>query len=246
MCGIVAATSFREVVPFLLEGLCRLEYRGYDSCGIATLENGVLKRSRTVSRVRELSELACQDGVTGTTGIAHTRWATHGAPEVCNAHPHVSRGHIALVHNGIIENFEDIRRDLLAKGYEFTSQTDTEVIAHLINDNDDGDLLQAVMSATKHIRGSYAIAVIATDEPNRVIAARQGSPMVIGLGDGENFVASDAMAVGGMTERIVHLHEGDVVDVRPNSWKVYERTEGGGLHSGKARGSGCACLCRCR
>lgn len=227
MCGIVAATSFREVVPFLLEGLCRLEYRGYDSCGIATLENGVLKRSRTVSRVRELSELACQDGVTGTTGIAHTRWATHGAPEVCNAHPHVSRGHIALVHNGIIENFEDIRRDLLAKGYEFTSQTDTEVIAHLINDNDDGDLLQAVMSATKHIRGSYAIAVIATDEPNRVIAARQGSPMVIGLGDGENFVASDAMAVGGMTERIVHLHEGDVVDVRPNSWKVYERTEGG-------------------
>lgn len=227
MCGIVAATSYRDVVPMLLEGLRRLEYRGYDSCGIATLDHGVLRRARTVSRVHELSERASQDGVTGTTGIAHTRWATHGAPEVCNAHPHVSRGHIALVHNGIIENYEKIRRDLQAKGYEFTSQTDTEVIAHLINDNDDGDLLQAVMSAVKHIRGSYAIAVIATDEPNRVIAARQGSPMIVGLGDGENFVASDAMAVGGMTERNVYIHEGDVVDVRPDSWKVYERTEGG-------------------
>lgn len=227
MCGIVGIVSYRDVVPMLLEGLRRLEYRGYDSCGIATLDNGVLKRVRTVSRVHELSERASQDSVTGTTGIAHTRWATHGAPEVCNAHPHVSRGHIALVHNGIIENYEKIRRDLQAKGYEFTSQTDTEVIAHLINDNDDGDLLQAVMSAVKHIRGSYAIAVIATDEPNRVIAARQGSPMIVGLGNGENFVASDAMAVGGMTERIVYIHEGDVVDVRPESWKVYERTEGG-------------------
>lgn len=227
MCGIVGIVSYRDVVPMLLEGLRRLEYRGYDSCGIATLDNGVLKRARTVSRVHELSERASQDSVTGTTGIAHTRWATHGAPEVCNAHPHVSRGHIALVHNGIIENYEKIRRDLQAKGYEFTSQTDTEVIAHLINDNDDGDLLQAVMSAVKHIRGSYAIAVIATDEPNRVIAARQGSPMIVGLGNGENFVASDAMAVGGMTERIVYIHEGDVVDVRPESWKVYERTEGG-------------------
>ena len=227
MRGIVAATTYRDVVPMLWEGLRRLEYRGYDSCGIATLDHGVLRRARTVSRVHELSERASQDGVTGTTGIAHTRWATHGAPEVCNAHPHISRGHIALVHNGIIENYEKIRRDLQAKGYEFTSQTDTEVIAHLINDNDDGDLLQAVMSAVKHIRGSYAIAVIATDEPNRVIAARQGSPMIVGLGDGENFVASDAMAVGGMTERIVYIHEGDVVDVRPDSWKVYERTEGG-------------------
>lgn len=227
MCGIVAITSKNEVVDKLLVGLRRLEYRGYDSCGIATLDHGVLKRARTVSRVQELSERASQDGVTGSTGIAHTRWATHGAPEVCNAHPHISRSHIALVHNGIIENYEELRRDLQAKGYEFTSQTDTEVVAHLINDNDDGDLLQAVMSAVKHIRGSYAIAVIATDEPNRVIAARQGSPMIIGLGDGENFVASDAMAVGGMTERIVHLHEGDVVDVRPDFWQVYERTEPG-------------------
>ena len=154
-------------------------------------------------------------------------WATHGAPEVCNAHPHISRNRIALVHNGIIENHEEIRRELQAKGYEFTSQTDTEVVAHLINDNDDGDLLKAVMTAVTRLRGSYAIAVIAADEPDRVIAARQGSPMVVGVGDGENFIASDAMAVGGTTDRIVYVHEGDVVDVRPDSWQVYERTEAG-------------------
>lgn len=233
MCGIIAATSNRDIVPILLEGLRRLEYRGYDSCGIATVKENSLRRARTVFRVKELSECVTKDGVNGTTGIAHTRWATHGAPEVCNAHPHISRDHIALVHNGIIENYEEIRRDLQTKGYEFTSQTDTEVIAHLINDNDDGDLLKAVMSAIKLIRGSYAIAVIATDEPNRVIAARQGSPLIVGLGDGENFVASDAMAVGGMTDRIVYIHEGDVVDVRPDSWKVYERTEGGDYISAK-------------
>ena len=233
MCGIIAATSNRDIVPILLEGLRRLEYRGYDSCGIATVKENSLRRARTVFRVKELSECVTKDGVNGTTGIAHTRWATHGAPEVCNAHPHISRDHIALVHNGIIENYEEIRRDLQTKGYEFTSQTDTEVIAHLINDNDDGDLLKAVMSAVKLIRGSYAIAVIATDEPNRVIAARQGSPLIVGLGDGENFVASDAMAVGGMTDRIVYIHEGDVVDVRPDSWKVYERTEGGDYISAK-------------
>lgn len=227
MCGIVAAASYRDVVPMLLEGLRRLEYRGYDSCGVATLDNGVLKRARTVSRVHELTERVAEDEVRGNVGIAHTRWATHGAPEVCNAHPHVSRNHIALVHNGIIENHEEIRRELQAKGYEFTSQTDTEVIAHLINDNDEGDLLKAVMAAVKRLRGSYAIAVIATDEPGRVIAARQGSPMVVGLGDGENFVASDAMAVGGTTDRIVYIHEGDVVDIRPNAWQVYERTKNG-------------------
>lgn len=227
MCGIVAAASYRDVVPMLLEGLRRLEYRGYDSCGVATLDNGVLKRARTVSRVYELTERVAEDGVKGIVGIAHTRWATHGAPEVCNAHPLVSRNRIALVHNGIIENHEEIRRELRARGYEFTSQTDTEVIAHLINDNDEGDLLKAVMAAVKRLRGSYAIAVIAADEPDRVIAARQGSPMVVGLGDGENFVASDAMAVGGTTDRIVYIHEGDVVDIRPNAWQIYERTENG-------------------
>lgn len=227
MCGIVAAISYKNVVHDLIEGLQRLEYRGYDSCGIATVSNGSFSRVRSISRVNELAEQVEKQGVCGDVGIAHTRWATHGAPEVCNAHPHISCGHIAVVHNGIIENYEQLRRGLLTKGYEFTSQTDTEVIAHLINDNDDGDLLRAVMSAVKLIRGSYAIAVIANDEPNRVIAARQGSPMVVGIGDGENFVASDVMAVEGITKRIVYIHEGDVVDVRPDSWKVYERTEGG-------------------
>ena len=217
MCGIVAAISYKNVVHDLIEGLQRLEYRGYDSCGIATVSNGSFSRVRSISRVNELAEQVEKQGVCGDVGIAHTRWATHGAPEVCNAHPHISCGHIAVVHNGIIENYEQLRRGLLTKGYEFTSQTDTEVIAHLINDNDDGDLLRAVMSAVKLIRGSYAIAVIANDEPNRVIAARQGSPMVVGIGDGENFVASDVMAVEGITKRIVYIHEGDVVDVRPDS-----------------------------
>lgn len=227
MCGIVAAASHRDVVPMLLEGLRRLEYRGYDSCGIATLDGTELRRARTVSRVQELSERVGEDGIHGTAGIAHTRWATHGAPEVCNAHPLVSCGHIALVHNGIVENYEEIRHSLQCKGYEFTSQTDTEVIAHLINDCDSGDLLQAVKTAVKQLKGSYAIAVIATDEPDRIVAARQGSPMVLGLGDGENFIASDAMAVGGITEHIVYIAEGDVVDVRPDAWQVYERAEAG-------------------
>ena len=227
MCGIVAAASYRNVVPALLEGLRRLEYRGYDSCGVATVTEEGLRRARSVARVKELSEQVESDALTGLTGIAHTRWATHGAPEVCNAHPLMSRSHIALVHNGIIENYEEIRAELKAKGYEFTSQTDTEVIAHLINDCDEGDLLRAVQKAVGRLRGSYAIAVIASDEPHRLIAARQGSPLVLGLGEGENLVASDAMAVAGITDRIVYLAEGDVVDVKPDAWQVYERGDGG-------------------
>ena len=227
MCGIVASISFRDVVPTLLEGLGRLEYRGYDSCGVATLNGGTLRRVRTVSRVEELGTLVDQDGIHGTVGIAHTRWATHGVPEVCNAHPLVSGEHIALVHNGIIENFEEIRRALQHKGYEFTSQTDTEVIAHLINYFDQGDLLQAVKSAVKQLKGSYAIAVIANDAPERIVAARQGSPMVLGIGDAENFVASDALAVAGITDRIVNIADGDVVDVRRDSYQIYERTDTG-------------------
>ena len=155
MCGIFSATSYRDIVPLLLEALARLEYRGYDSCGIATLDNNVIKKARTVGRVQELTKCTLQDGLKGTVGIAHTRWATHGAPELCNAHPHISCEHIALVHNGIIENHEEIRRSLQAKSYKFTSQTDTEVIAHLINYCDSGDLLQAVMTAVKKLKGSY-------------------------------------------------------------------------------------------
>lgn len=214
-------------MPTLLDGLRRLEYRGYDSCGVATVDKRSILCARSVARICNLASKVELEGIHGRTGIAHTRWATHGAPEVCNAHPLVSRGHIALVHNGIIENHEEIRRGLQARGYEFTSQTDTEVIAHLINDYDHGDLLEAVKTAVSQLKGSYAIAVIATDEPDRIVAARQGSPMVLGLGDGENFVASDAMALGGITERIVYIAEGDVVDVRPDAWQVYERTASG-------------------
>lgn len=227
MCGIVAAASHRNVVPMLIEGLRRLEYRGYDSCGVATVKEDGLHRARSVSRVKELEEAVIKDDLTGNTGIAHTRWATHGAPEVCNAHPLMSRNRIALVHNGIIENFEEIRAQLQAKGYEFTSQTDTEVIAHLVNFYDtDNDLLKAVSRATADLKGSFAIAVISVDDPHRIVAARQGSPMVLGEGEGEVFVASDAMAVSGVTERIVYLADGDIVDMHPDSWAVYEKQDG--------------------
>lgn len=223
MCGIVGVVSHNNVVPILLEGLRRLEYRGYDSCGVATLEKGILRRVRTVSRVSNLADQVKTDRVHGCTGIAHTRWATHGAPEICNAHPLISRQRIAVVHNGIIENHEELRKQLQTKGYEFTSQTDTEVIAHLINDFYEGDLLQAVTKAICYLKGSYAIAVIASDEPNRIVAARQGSPLVLGIGDRETLVASDAMAIGNVTEKIVYLSEGDVADLKPDSWKVYAR-----------------------
>lgn len=223
MCGIVGAVSHNNVVPILLEGLRRLEYRGYDSCGVATLENGIIRRVRTVSRVSNLADQVKTDRVHGFTGIAHTRWATHGAPEICNAHPLISRQRIALVHNGIIENHEELRQQLQAKGYEFSSQTDTEVIAHLINDCYEGDLLLAVSKSILYLKGSYAIAVMASDEPNRIVVARQGSPLVLGIGEREILVASDAMAIGNVTENIVYLSDGDVADLTPNSWKVYAR-----------------------
>ncbi|MDB5811078.1 MAG: glmS [Betaproteobacteria bacterium] len=224
MCGIVGAVAARNVVPVLLEGLRRLEYRGYDSCGVA-VNNGGLKRARSVRRVQDLVIQVEESKFTGTVGISHTRWATHGAPVTMNAHPHFSRDRVALVHNGIIENYEDIRQELHSVGYEFESQTDTEVIAHLVEHLYQGDLLKAVQAAIKRLRGAYAIAVFCRDEPQRVIAARFGSPLVIGLGTNENFVASDAMALAGTTERIVYLEEGDVADVRQDAVQIYDRGE---------------------
>ncbi len=221
MCGIVAAASYRNIIPQLLEGLQRLEYRGYDSCGVATLSNGTIERARSVSRIKDLITQVNDAHLEGVTGIAHTRWATHGAPDVCNAHPLVSNGTIAVVHNGIIENYDEIRSRLQQEGYVFTSQTDTEAIAHLIHQLYKGDLLEAVTKTLSYLRGSFAIAVICTDEPHRVVAARQGSPMVLGLGERENFVASDAMAISSVTDKIVYLQEGDVVDIQPDSWNVY-------------------------
>ena len=231
MCGIVAAVSTRNIVPVLLEGLKRLEYRGYDSCGVAVHLNGELTRARSTSRVSELEGNVAADGIQGGTGIAHTRWATHGVPAVHNAHPHFSTGptsksdanvasvgRIALVHNGIIENHEELRADLQAKGYVFTSQTDTEVIAHLVDHLYSGDLLDAVQRTVVQLRGAYAIAVFCRDEPHRVIGAREGSPLVMGVGTderaGDHFLASDAMALAGVTNQIVYLEEGDVVDMQ--------------------------------
>ncbi|MFY7913089.1 MAG: glutamine--fructose-6-phosphate transaminase (isomerizing) [Rubrivivax sp.] len=227
MCGIVGAVSQRNIVSILVEGLKRLEYRGYDSCGVAVHQDGQLRRARSTSRVAELQEQVDSDHIQAGTGIAHTRWATHGAPAVHNAHPHFSagpgatadaQGVIALVHNGIIENHDELRAELKARGYVFTSQTDTEVIAHLVHHHYEGDLFEAVQRAVLRLKGAYAIAVFCRDEPQRVVGAREGSPLVMGVGTGErageHFLASDAMALAGVTDQIVYLEEGDVVDLQ--------------------------------
>ena len=226
MCGIVGAVAQRDIVPILLEGLRRLEYRGYDSCGVAVNANG-LKRARSVARVAELETQVKETGFSGNTGIAHTRWATHGAPATNNAHPHFSMNKngdhcVALVHNGIIENYEEIRRELKELGYVFESQTDTEAVAHLVNHLYDGDLLRTVQKTVKRLHGAFAIAVFHKDEPHRVIGARLGCPLIVGLGKGENFVASDAMALAGTTDQIIYLEEGDVVDVQLNAVHIYD------------------------
>ena len=227
MCGIVGAVSTRNIVPVLVEGLKRLEYRGYDSCGVAVHQNGGPRRTRSTSRVAELDQQVAQDGVAGTTGIAHTRWATHGVPAVHNAHPHFSGDRIALVHNGIIENHDELRAELRGKGYVFESQTDTEVIAHLIHQLYDGDLFDAVQRATLRLKGAYAIAVFCRDEPHRVVGAREGSPLVLGVGQGETFLASDAMALAGVTDQIVYLEEGDVVDLQLGKHWITHREANG-------------------
>jgi len=234
MCGIVGAVARRDIVPVLIEGLKRLEYRGYDSCGVAVYQQG-LKRSRSVARVAELEAQTTATGLAGQIGIAHTRWATHGAPATNNAHPHFStrngKPRIAVVHNGIIENYEAIRSELSGKGYVFESQTDTEVIAHLLNDLYDGDLLRTVQRAVKQLHGAFAIAVFCDDEPLRVVGARVGCPLVVGLGDGENFVASDAMALSGTTDQIIYLEEGDVVDVTLEGIAITDRQDAPALRS---------------
>ena len=229
MCGIVSAVSQRNIVPVLLQGLQRLEYRGYDSCGLAIHDGSGPKRARSTARVAELQAQTEADHLQGTVGIAHTRWATHGAPAVHNAHPHFSHGadgkstaKIALVHNGIIENHEQLRAQLQAKGYVFESQTDTEVIAHLIDSLYQGDLLQALQAALPQLHGAYALAVFHRDEAHRVVGARQGSPLVLGVGQGETFLASDAMALAGVTDQIVYLEEGDVVDMQLGKYWVMD------------------------
>ena len=213
MCGIVGAVATRDITPILVEGLRRLEYRGYDSCGVALLQDGELTRSRSTARVAELQSQIKQLALAGNLGISHTRWATHGAPVTGNAHPHFSRDEVAVVHNGIIENYESIRADLKSAGYEFVTETDSEVIAHLIHQLYRGDLLAAVRAAVARFKGAYAIAVMHKGEPQRLVGARSGSPLVVGMGKDENFLASDALALAGTTDQIIYLEDGDVVDI---------------------------------
>jgi len=219
MCGIVAAVASRNVVPILIEGLRRLEYRGYDSAGVAVI-NGSLKRVRSCGRVAALHKLTQEQNLEGTIGIGHTRWATHGAPSERNAHPHISGG-ISVVHNGIIENHAEIKAALRARGYEFTSDTDTEVIAHLIHSHA-GNLFEAVQAASRELKGAYAIAVIAAADPSRLVVARMGAPLLLGLGDGENFAASDTSALLQVTRRVIYLEEGDCAEVTLRTVRVVD------------------------
>ena len=224
MCGIVAGVAGRDVVPVFLQGLKRLEYRGYDSCGVAVVRNGEIDRARSVARVKDLAEQVQAEGMQGTVGIAHTRWATHGGPVVANAHPHIAGNRIALVHNGIIENFAQLRAELEATGVTMQSQTDTEVLAHLVNFYLEDDLLEALKKALSRVTGAYAVAVFDKRHPERIVGARQGSPMVVGLGEGENFIASDAMALVGVTDKIVYLDDGDIVSMTKDACEIFART----------------------
>jgi glucosamine--fructose-6-phosphate aminotransferase (isomerizing) len=224
MCGIVAATAQRDVVPILITGLKALEYRGYDSAGISVLENGALARVRAKGKVRELEALYAAAPVAGVTGIAHTRWATHGVPNTVNAHPHVSSERVAVVHNGIIENHVELRDELKAKGYRFDSDTDTEVIAHLVEHAIAGgaDLRNAVIMATRRLHGAYAIAVMNRDQPGNVVGARRGSPLVVGVGEGENFLGSDVQALIKQTNRFIYLDEGDIVEITREQVAIFD------------------------
>ncbi len=222
MCGIVGAVAQRNVVPILLEGLLRLEYRGYDSAGLVVVRDGQLERVRSTGRVADLAKkCAATDGL---IGIAHTRWATHGVPSERNAHPHVSKNIIAVVHNGIIENYETLRNRLTDAGYEFTSDTDTEVIAHLVHSHyvAGNSLLAATQASLAELVGAYAIGVIAADNPDQLICARRGSPLLLGIGIGEHFIASDVSALLAVTRKIVYLEEGDVVELGRLNYQIYD------------------------
>ncbi|MFK3797574.1 MULTISPECIES: glutamine--fructose-6-phosphate transaminase (isomerizing) [unclassified Pseudomonas] len=224
MCGIVGAVAERNVTAILLEGLKRLEYRGYDSAGVALFSNaGVLERRRRVGKVNELEQSLAGEPLAGRLGIAHTRWATHGAPLEHNAHPHFSSGELAVVHNGIIENHEPLRARLKDLGYLFTSDTDTEVIVHLLHHKlqDTPDLTAALKATVKELHGAYGLAVISAKQPDRLVAARSGSPLVVGLGLGENFLASDQLALRQVTDRFMYLEEGDIAEIRRDSVQIW-------------------------
>jgi len=222
MCGIVGAVAQRNVVPILLEGLLRLEYRGYDSAGLVVVHDSQLVRVRSTGRVAELTMKSAN--TEGQIGIAHTRWATHGIPSERNAHPHTSKNQIAVVHNGIIENYEALRNRLTAEGYEFTSDTDTEVIAHLIHSYyaRGNSLLTATQAGVAELVGAYAIGVIAVNDPDRLVCARRGSPLLLGVGDGEQFIASDMSALLPVTRKMIFLEEGDVAELRTHEYIIFD------------------------
>ena len=229
MCGIVGATTQREVLAILMEGLRRLEYRGYDSAGVAVhVTNGcAIDRVRRVGKVNDLQDALSARPVSGRTGIAHTRWATHGEPSEANAHPHMSNGSICVVHNGIIENYEALREELIGLGYEFDSDTDSETIAHLLHHHyqESGDLNDAMVSTRRRLEGAYAIAAIAKDAPNEIVAVRGGCPLVVGLGIGEHFVASDVVALRPVTDRFIFLQEGDIVRLSSDSLTILDEND---------------------
>lgn len=221
MCGIVGAVAQRNVGSILVEGLRRLEYRGYDSAGIALTNDQQLERFRSLGKVQELAD-KIPENQAGRVGIAHTRWATHGEPSEINAHPHISKNRVAVVHNGIIENYKELREKLIKQGYEFTSETDTEVIAHLVDSFYKDELFKAVVQATSELEGAYALAIIAIDEPGKLVACRKGSPLVLGVGFEENFVASDVSALLPVTSRFIYLEEGDFAVLEGKKYQLYD------------------------
>lgn len=226
MCGIVGAVAQRDVAPILLEGLRRLEYRGYDSAGMAVInQQQQLLCRRTVGKVKELADALAVEPITGNIGIAHTRWATHGKPSEVNAHPHISNNDLAVVHNGIIENHEPLREQLRSAGYHFNSETDTEIVVHLLHQylTSGKDFLSAVRIVADELEGAYALAFIDRNDPTRLIALRYGSPLVIGLGIGENFVASDRMALASVAQKFIYLEDGDIADVQRQKVTIYNR-----------------------
>ncbi|MCI0655397.1 MAG: glutamine--fructose-6-phosphate transaminase (isomerizing) [Methylococcaceae bacterium] len=226
MCGIVGAVAQRDVVPILLAGLRRLEYRGYDSAGIAVLKGQDIARKRTLGKVAELTELLGREPLHGPTGVAHTRWATHGVPSESNAHPHICRNKVAIVHNGIIENHEELRQRQGGKGHSFASETDTEVVVNEIYDQLElcDSLLEAVKATLKCLKGAYALGVVCVDEPETLVACRKGSPLVIGIGIGENFIASDVAALIPVTQRFIFLEDGDVANISRDCMKIFDES----------------------
>ena len=224
MCGIVGYTGHAEAAPILLNGLRKLEYRGYDSAGLAVLSDGEIKLAKTSGRIDKLAE-ECDNGkkTPGTLGIGHTRWATHGAPTYANAHPHLSNDkRFALVHNGIIENYAALREELLADGYKFESETDTETVVHLLEKYYDGDMKTALLKTVSRLTGAYALGIVCAESPDTIYAVREQSPLIVGLGIGENFFASDVTALVSHTKNIVYLDDGEIAVLRPDSARFLE------------------------